>query len=107
MAKSNGKPIGTLQSTVSINGQVTIPKSIRARLKIAYRDTVTFVCTREGEVKLVVKKSSARNPILALPPKPFAALQGKPRLHLRTDEFMRLLRAQDRAKAPTETAPFL
>lgn len=107
MSKANAKPTGTLQSSVSINGQVTIPKAIRARLRIAYRDVVTFVCTREGDVKLVVSKASVRNPIVALPPRPFAGLHGKPRLHLRTDEFLRLLRAQDRATAPTEAAPFL
>jgi AbrB family looped-hinge helix DNA binding protein len=107
MARKNASEEGAMRSSLSINGQITIPKAIRARLRIAYRDVVTFVCTREGEVKLVVDRSKPRAGPPAPGPQVFAGLGGKPRLHLRTDEFMRLLRAHDRTRSPTDSAPFL
>lgn len=74
-------------TTLTVKGQVTIPKKVRDALDLAPGSQVEFVVNREGEVIL---QKAAR-------PKPrrsdrFDAARGKAQVKWRSDELMALLR---------------
>lgn len=79
-----------MATTMTVKGQVTIPKKIREALRLAPGDSVDFDVNREGQV--VVRKAGAK-------PRStrdrFAAARGKAQVKWRTDELMALLRAPD------------
>lgn len=79
-----------MTTTVTVKGQVTIPKRVREALHLAPGDGVDFDVNTAGEV--VVRKAGAR---LRNLPDRFADARGKAQMKWRTDELMALLRDAD------------
>ena len=79
-----------MATTMTVKGQVTIPKKVREALRLSPGDAVDFDVNREGQV--VVQRA-------ALHPgrrrDRFEAARGKATVKWRTDELMALLRAAD------------
>lgn len=79
-----------MATTMTVKGQVTIPKKVREALRLAPGDSVDFAVNREGQI--VVHKAGAK-------PRSrrdrFAAARGTAQVRWRTDELMALLRAPD------------
>ncbi len=79
-----------MATTITIKGQVTIPKKVREALQLSPGDGVDFDVNREGEV--VVHKAGAR---LKVRRDRFDSARGKAQIKWRTDELMALLRGTD------------
>lgn len=79
-----------MASTMTVKGQVTIPKTVREALRLAPGDDVDFDVNREGQV--VVRKAGARS---AGKRDRFESARGKAQVKWRTDELMALLRGRD------------
>ncbi|PIQ38613.1 MAG: AbrB family transcriptional regulator [Lysobacterales bacterium CG17_big_fil_post_rev_8_21_14_2_50_64_11] len=79
-----------MATTMTLKGQVTIPKKVREALRLAPGDSVDFAVNRERQV--VVHKAGAK-------PRRrrdcFAAARGTAQVQWRTDDLMALLRAPD------------
>lgn len=77
-----------MATTMTVKGQVTIPKSVREALHLSPGDGVQFGVNAAGEV--IVQKAGAR----ASPRRSsrFAAARGKAQVKWRTDDLMALLR---------------
>ncbi len=77
-------------STLTIKGQVTIPKRLRDYLGLSPGDKVGFEYTEDGAVRIVAPrkpgKGKRRNASR------FAALRGTRKTGMSTDEIMNLLR---------------
>lgn len=79
-----------MTTTLTVKGQVTIPKRIRVALGLAPGDGVSFEVSRDGQV--VVSKAGA---------KPtgrrdrFESARGKAQVKWRTEDLMALLRGDD------------
>ncbi|MCL4715318.1 MAG: type II toxin-antitoxin system PrlF family antitoxin [Hyphomonadaceae bacterium] len=74
-------------SSVTIKGQVTIPKAVRERLGVKPGDEVKFELSADGQIvisKLRGKPGRSR----------FAALRGRAGKGLRTDQIMALTRGE-------------
>jgi AbrB family looped-hinge helix DNA binding protein len=78
-----------MATTMTIKGQVTIPKKVRDALRLEPGDSVDFDVNREGQV--VVLKAGARP---AAKRDRFEAARGKAQVQWRTDELMSLLRGE-------------
>ena len=79
-----------MATTMTVKGQVTIPKKVREALRLTPGDGVDFDVNREGQVvvrKAGVRPRSARDR--------FDAARGKAQVKWRTDELMDLLRGTD------------
>lgn len=76
-----------MATTLTIKGQVTIPKQIREALDLSPGSSVEFDINQAGEVVLH-KAGHLRNPAQDR----FAAARGKADVKWRTDELMALLR---------------
>ncbi len=79
-----------MATTMTVKGQVTIPKKLREALQLAPGDGVNFEINREGQV--VVRKAGTR-PRSARDR--FDLARGKAQVKWRTDELMALLRGAD------------
>lgn len=79
-----------MATTMTIKGQVTIPKKVREALHLSPGDGVDFDVNREGQV-IVVKSGSI--PIRKRDC--FESARGKAQVTWRTDELMALLRGAD------------
>jgi antitoxin PrlF len=79
-----------MATTMTVKGQVTIPKKVREALNLGPGDAVNFDVNREGEV--VVQKAGARP---ARKRDRFESARGKAQVKWRTDELMALLRGAD------------
>lgn len=79
-----------MATTMTVKGQVTIPKRVRDALRLAPGDAVDFDVNREGQV--VVHKAGARP---ASKRDRFESARGKAQIKWRTDELMALLRGTD------------
>ena len=79
-----------MATTMTVKGQVTIPKKVREALQLSPGDSVDFDVNREGEV--VVHKAGAR---ARAKRDRFDSARGKAQLKWRTDELMALLRGAD------------
>ncbi len=79
-----------MATTMTIKGQVTIPKKVRDALRLNPGDGVEFDVNREGQV--VVQKADARQ---ASKRDRFESARGKAQVKWRTDELMALLRGED------------
>jgi antitoxin PrlF len=79
-----------MATTMTVKGQVTIPKKVREALRLSPGDRVDFDVNREGQV--VVHKTGAA-------PRSkrdrFDSARGKAQVKWRTDELMTLLRGTD------------
>jgi AbrB family looped-hinge helix DNA binding protein len=76
-----------MATTMTVKGQVTIPKNVRDALHLAPGDAVDFGVNRDGEV--VIQKAGARR--LRKHDK-FEAARGKAQVKWRTTDLMKLLR---------------
>jgi antitoxin PrlF len=72
-------------STVTIKGQVTIPKPVRDRLGVKPGDEVTFEMAPDGRVTVAKAKGKPK-------PSRFEALLGHAGKGMTTDQIMALLR---------------
>lgn len=79
-----------MATTMTVKGQVTIPKKVREALRLSPGDGVDFAVNREGQV--VVQKAGARPTIKR---DRFESARGKAQVKWRTDELMELLRGTD------------
>ncbi|MEK6348879.1 MAG: AbrB/MazE/SpoVT family DNA-binding domain-containing protein [Burkholderia sp.] len=77
-------------STMTVKGQVTIPKAVRERLGLAPGMEVEFVMDDDGRV--TVRRAGATE---VAPASRFAALRGALDSPLSTDEILALTRGDD------------
>jgi AbrB family looped-hinge helix DNA binding protein len=83
-----------MTTTMTIKGQVTIPKPVREALRLAPGDGVAFDVNREGQV--VVRKAGGRTASTGSGRRDrFEAARGTAQIKWRTDELMALLRGAD------------
>lgn len=78
-----------MPTTLTVKGQVTIPKQIRAALGLKPGTLIDFAVNREGEVVIHHAKGS-----LTRKPDRFEAARGKADLKWRTQDLMALLRGE-------------
>lgn len=83
-----------MATTLTVKGQVTIPKRVRETLRLVPGDRVEFAVGADGQV--VVRKSHApgSDPSSGAPDR-FEAARGKADVKWRTDDLMALLRSPD------------
>lgn len=80
-----------MSTTLTVKGQVTIPKQIRDALGLTPGTAVDFAVNRDGLV--VLQKASLAQGSNALPqPDRFEAARGKSDMKWRTQDLMALLR---------------
>ena len=79
-----------MATTMTVKGQVTIPKRVREALRLSPGDGVDFAVNRDGQV--VVHMAGARP---AGKRDRFESARGKAQVKWRTDELMALLRGAD------------
>lgn len=79
-----------MATTMTVKGQVTIPKRVREALRLSPGDAVNFDVNRDGQV--VVHKAGARPNSKR---DRFESARGKAKVRWRTDELMALLRGTD------------
>ena len=79
-----------MATTMTVKGQVTIPKKVRDALHLSPGDGVDFDVNREGQV--VVQRAGSRR---ARRRDRFESARGKATVKWRTDELMALLRTAD------------
>lgn len=79
-----------MATTLTVKGQVTIPKKVRDALHLAPGDGVEFQVNALGQV--VVQKAGRRRPRKA---DRYEAARGRASVKWRTDELMALLRGRD------------
>jgi antitoxin PrlF len=79
-----------MATTMTVKGQVTIPKKVRDALRLAPGDGVDFDVNHEGHV--VVHKTGGRP---SRRRDRFEAARGKAQVKWRTDDLMALLRGAD------------
>jgi AbrB family looped-hinge helix DNA binding protein len=81
-----------MSTTLTVKGQVTIPKHIRDTLGLAPGSAVDFAVNRDGQV-VVHKAASAQGKAAGKPqPDRFDAARGKADVKWRTQDLMALLR---------------
>lgn len=74
-----------MQTTITVKGQVTIPKAVRDFLGLKPGSKVTFKRTVDGRVEIMPSHGPTE-------PSRFAALRGHARTELSTDDIMALTR---------------
>ena len=79
-----------MPTTISVKGQVTIPKKVRDALRLSPGDSVEFEISALGQV--VVQKAVARS---GAHRNRFEAVRGKAQIKWKTDDLMALLRGND------------
>jgi antitoxin PrlF len=82
-----------MATTLTSKGQVTIPKRIRDEVQLLPGAPIEFSVNAAGEVVLHRPRPArgSRRPA----PDRFEAVRGRADVHWRTDELMKLLRAED------------
>jgi AbrB family looped-hinge helix DNA binding protein len=79
-----------MPTTLTVKGQVTVPKHIRDAMKLGAGSLVDFAVNAQGEV--VLRPVAPGTPRRAAKPDRFDAVRGSATLKGRTDELMKLLR---------------
>ena len=79
-----------MATTITVKGQVTIPKQVREALRLAPGDGVEFRVNKEGQI--VVLKAGAKPSIKR---DRFDSARGKAQIKWRTEDLMALLRGVD------------
>ena len=79
-----------MTTTMTVKGQVTIPKKVRESLRLVPGDRVDFTVNREGQVIVQTAGATA-----ASKRDRFESMRGKAQVKWRTDELMALLRGKD------------
>lgn len=79
-----------MTTTMTVKGQVTIPKKVRDALRLSPGDGVNFDVNRDGQI--VVHKAGGRP---AGKRDRFESARGQAQVKWRTDELMGLLRGKD------------
>ena len=82
-----------MSTTLTSKGQVTIPKRIRDELKLLPGAPVEFSVNAAGEV--VLHRARPAKGQRRAPRDRFDAVRGSADIRWRTDELMKLLRAED------------
>ena len=82
-----------MSTTLTSKGQVTIPKRIRDELQLLPGAPVVFVVNVAGE--LVLQRPRPPKGAGRRPKDRFDAVRGRADVRWRTDELMKLLRAED------------
>ena len=77
-------------STLTIKGQVTIPKRLRDYLGISPGDKVRFEYTEDGAVRILAPREPAQGK--GKKTSRFSALRGTRKTGMSTDQIMNLLR---------------
>jgi AbrB family looped-hinge helix DNA binding protein len=80
-----------MSTTLTVKGQVTIPKPIRDAMGLTPGTAVDFAVNRDGEV-VIHKARSDKGKAAKTTPDRFEAARGKADVPWRTDELMALLR---------------
>jgi antitoxin PrlF len=78
-------------STLTVKGQVTIPKAVRDHLGVGPGEAVDFAVTPDGEVVLRAGRPRRKKPVKSR----FSGVRGVIEQGVGTDEFMSLLRGFD------------
>lgn len=81
-----------MTTTMTVKGQVTIPKKVREALNLGPGDAVSFRVNPNGEV--VVQKAHG-DPAQGPEKDRFELARGKAQVKWRTDELMMMLRGAD------------
>jgi antitoxin PrlF len=79
-----------MSTTLSIKGQVTIPKQIRDALGLRPGMPVDFAVNQDGDVVIHKAEGSVKSK-----PDRFEAVRGKADVKWRTKDLMELLRGED------------
>ncbi|CAN5312520.1 AbrB/MazE/SpoVT family DNA-binding domain-containing protein [soil metagenome] len=82
-----------MSTSLTSKGQVTVPKRIRDALQLLPGSLVDFALNAQGEV--VLQKAQKPKPARARAPDRFDAVRGSADVAWRTDDLMKLLRADD------------
>jgi AbrB family looped-hinge helix DNA binding protein len=78
-----------MDTTITVKGQVTIPKRVRDALELTPGTRVEFAVNEEGEVVL---RKARRHAVRERKQDRFEAARGRAEVKWRTDELMALLR---------------
>jgi antitoxin PrlF len=81
-----------MTTTLTVKGQVTIPKQIRDAMGLEPGSAVDFAVNREGQVVLHKAASRQGKTGMSPPPDRFDAARGKADVKWRTQDLMALLR---------------
>lgn len=84
------QPDQPVPTTITIKGQVTIPKHIRDTMDLSPGSSVDFAVNSDGDV--VIRKVGTRG---TRTPDRFDKARGRADIKWRTDELMALLRGED------------
>jgi AbrB family looped-hinge helix DNA binding protein len=84
-----------MATTLTIKGQVTIPKRVRDALRLLPGDGVEFGANEQGQIVVHKAGSRAAGKTQATKRDRFEAARGKAQAQWRTDELMALLRGAD------------
>jgi antitoxin PrlF len=79
-----------MATTMTVKGQVTIPKRVRDALRLTPGSPVEFDVNEAGQV--VVRKATERGRGRARTVDRFSAARGRAQIRWRTDDLMALLR---------------
>ena len=80
-----------MSTTLTVKGQVTIPKTIRDHLRLVPGDQIEFEFADDGSVRMRPTVAASRKPARSK----FAALVGRRRQGGRTAELMEMLRGYE------------
>lgn len=84
-----------MATTMTVKGQVTIPKKIRDALYLAPGDGVEFSVNDEGQIVIHKAGRGGASKAAGARRDRFEAARGKAQVQWRTDELMALLRGAD------------
>ena len=83
-----------MATTMTVKGQVTIPKKVRNALRLVPGDGVEFSVNREGQIVVHKARGCAMGKAQSPKRDRFEAARGKAQVKWRTDDLMALLRGE-------------